>query len=79
VMKLIARARAAELSGRTAEALTIRADVLTRYGQYTDLADLLGVVPAAPAEPASAPPAQKAADAKSEIPSDSAAPARPPG
>lgn len=45
VLNLLTRANAAESGGRPREAASIRADILTKYGQYTDLADLLGPSP----------------------------------
>jgi serine/threonine-protein kinase len=48
VTELLTKAMAAEASGQVREARGIRAEVISRYGQYTDLADLLGLRPATP-------------------------------
>jgi serine/threonine-protein kinase len=57
VKGLMEKAAAALLHGRSEEALTIRNEVLTRYGKYTDLSEMLelaGLIPklAAPSSPA---------------------------
>jgi len=45
VGKLLAQAAAAAAAGRPREAVSIRAEVLQRFGSYSDLADLLGPAP----------------------------------
>jgi eukaryotic-like serine/threonine-protein kinase len=54
VMKLLEQVKTAAQAGRVAEALTLRTEVVSKYGQYKDVADMLGLPPGG-APPASAP------------------------
>ncbi len=45
VIALMNMAHKAELEGKVSEAVSLRAEVLERYGKFTDVAELLGIAP----------------------------------
>jgi eukaryotic-like serine/threonine-protein kinase len=77
VMKLMEQAKVAVEAGRLPEAMTIRNEVIAKYGPYTDVAELLGLAPGG-APPASVPGATQPPPATPAGPPSPVAPDAPP-